>query len=348
VPSREPIALLLLPRRLEGFILEDLARDLLRAPRVLATEPGRVPYGAYGRMLAPAAERVAGQQAARFAKRLPGPIGVVLIFHPLQVFVAEALLQANPEAELWYSRWDRYENAYDASPRLRARLAELHERVAAQASLTLTVSGALAEQEERAGRAAILAPPPHDSFPAPAPEDAVVAVSLGHLGWRTDWSLLRQLGERMPDLVLLLIGEWHEDESGADADFRACRALPNFVWLGRQPDEQAARLVLCADVGIVPFRREEFNDAALPQRIVKYARVGRRTIAPDLAGVRTWDRAVTIARTADDWIRALRESAGRRAGVDEDLRDWALAQTAERQNARLWERLGALGVVERS
>jgi glycosyltransferase involved in cell wall biosynthesis len=348
VPSREPIALLLLPRRLEGFILEDLARDLLRAPRVLAAGPGRVPYGSYGRLPGAIAERVATQHAQRLAARLPGPVGVVLIFHPLQVFVAEALLRANPGAELWYSRWDRYENAYDASPRLRARLAELHERAAGQASLTLAVSGALAEQEERAGRTAALAPPPHDSFPAPAPEGAVVAVSLGHLGWRTDWALLRELGERMPELVLLLIGEWHEDESGEEADFRACRALPNFVWLGRQPDEQAARLVLCADVGIVPFRQEEFNDAALPQRIVKYARLGRRTIAPDLAGVRTWDRAVTVARTPEEWMSALRDSAGRRAGVDEDLRDWALAQTAERQNAPLWERLGALGVVEQS
>lgn len=322
-----------------------MARDLLRAPRVLAAGPGRVPYGAYGRMPGPVAGRVAAQQAQRLAAGLPGPVGVVVIFHPLQIFMAEALLEANPRAELWYSRWDRYESAYDATPRLRTRLAQLHERAATRAALTLAVSGALAQQEEDAGRTAVLAPPPHDSFPAPEPEGAVVAVSLGHLGWRTDWALLRALGEQMPELVLLLIGEWHEDESGEDADFHACRALPNLVWLGRQPDEQAARLVLCADVGIVPFRKEEFNDAALPQRIIKYARLGRRTIAPDLAGVRTWDRAVTVARTPEEWIEALRNSKGNRAGADEELRDWALAQTAERQNAPLRERLAELGIA---
>lgn len=323
-----------------------MARDLLRAPRVLAAGPGRVPYGAYGRMPASLGRRVAAQQAQRLAATLPGPLSVVVIFHPLQIFLAEALLKSNPAAELWYSRWDRYESAYDASPRLRARLAQLHERAATRASLTLAVSGALAEQEEDAGRTAVLAPPPHDSFPAPAPESAVVAVSLGHLGWRTDWALLRALGERMPELVVLLIGEWHEDESGEDADFRACRTLPNLVWAGRQPDEQAARLVLCADVGIVPFRKEEFNDAALPQRIIKYARLGRRTIAPDLAGVRTWDRAVTVARTHEEWIEALRSAAGQRGAADEELRDWALAQTAQQQNAVLWERLETLGIAQ--
>jgi hypothetical protein len=304
-----------------------------------------LPYGAFGRMPPALARRAAARRAAMIARGLPGPPRVILMFHPLQLPVAEALLAAHPGAELWYSRWDRYESAYDAPPRLRTRLAELHERAASRASLTLAVSGALAQQEEDAGRRAVLAPPPHDSFPAPDPGQAVVAVSLGHLGRRTDWALLRALGERMPELVLLLIGECHEDESGSDADFRACRALPNLVWLGRQPDEQAARLVLCADVGIVPFRREEFNDAALPQRIVKYARLGRRTVAPDLAGVRTWERAVTVARTHNEWIEALRASAGARGSADAELREWALAQTAERQNAPLWERLAELGIA---
>ena len=48
----------------------------------------------------------------------------------------------------------------------------------------------------------------------------------------------------------------------------------------RRTDEEAARLILCADVGIVPFKVEPFNDAGLPYRILKYARLGRRTVAP--------------------------------------------------------------------
>lgn len=344
----DPLALLLLPRPLEAFILRDLARDLLRAPRVLALEPARLPYGAFGRMPPALAHALARAQAARLRRKLrgAGTPRVVVIFHPLQLFLAEALLAEHPGGELWYSRWDRYEFAYDAAPKLRARLAELHERAAERATLLLAVSGALVEVEERAGREAMLTPPPHDSFPAPAPADTVIAVSLGHLGWRTDWALLRAVAERMPELVLLLIGAWHEDECGADADFRACRAAPNLVWLGQRPDEEAARIVLCADVGIVPFRAEEFNDAALPQRIMKYARLGRHTIAPELRGVLTWERAVTRAGAAEEWVAALRARAGDRVRPDLELREWALAQTASRQNEPLWERLEALGIAE--
>ena len=114
----------------------------------------------------------------------------------------------------------------------------------------------------------------------------MIAVSLGHLGWRTDWTLLRAVAERMPNLVLLLVGAWHDDECKDDPDYAWCRAHPGFVWLGARSDEEASRLILCADVGIVPFKVEPFNDAGLPYRILKYARLGRRTVTPELAGVR--------------------------------------------------------------
>jgi hypothetical protein len=97
----------------------------------------------------------------------------------------------------------------------------------------------------------------------------------------------------------------------------------------------------------VPFKVEPFNDAALPYRILKYARVGRRTVAPDLAGLRTWSRAVTVADDADAFAEALLDGAGARAQPDEALREWALAQTARAQDEPLWQRLAAIGVDTR-
>ncbi len=338
-----PLALLLLPRTLDELILRDHARELLRAPGVVARGPGRVPYGIYGRLPAPLARRLATVHAARLGA--PAELSVVVIYHPLQLHVAEALLARTPGAVLWYARWDRYERAYDASPARRRRLEKLHAAAARRAELVFAVSGALVELEHEAGRDAELVPPPHDSFPAPDPTETVVAVSLGHWGRRTDWTLLRGVAERMPELVVLLVGAVHPAECEDDPDFAACRVLPNLVWLGRRSDDEAARLILCADVGVLPFRREPFNDAGLPQRIVKHARLGRATIVPRLAGVRTWERAVVVADGADEWVAALRARAGARTAPDAGLRAWALAQTAERQNAPLRERLAARRVA---
>jgi hypothetical protein len=341
----DPRVLLLLPRPLEGFILADQARDLLRADGVVAADPPRVPYGAVARLPGPLRARLARGTARRLLRALRGDLRAVAIFHPVQWPLASALLTLRPQAELWYGRWDRYEMAYDASASMRARLAALHEQAAARSALTFVVSGKLAALEHEAGRDAQLVGLAADSFPAPDPASAIVAVSLGHLGWRTDWALLRAVAEQMPELVLLLVGAWHEEECKDDPDFAWCRGAANLVWLGRRSDEEAARLILCADVGILPFRVEPFNDAALPYRILKYARLGRRTISPELAGVHTWDRAVTTAADAGAFAAALRAQAGARLAPDAELRAWALAQTAEKVNAPLWERLRALGLA---
>jgi hypothetical protein len=345
VPEPQPRALLLLPRPLEGFILEDQARDLMRAPGVIAADPPRVRYGAIARLPAPLRDVLTRGTARRMLRAIGRDLRAVVIFHPVQWPLARALLLAVPGAELWYGRWDRYEVAYDASPKMRRRVGELHEAAASRSALTFVVSDKLADLEREAGREPTLVGLAADSFPAPDPAGAVVAVSLGHLGWRTDWTLLRAVAERMPELVLLLVGAWHEDECASDPDFAWCRSAPGLVWLGRRSDEEAARLILCADVGILPFRVEPFNDAALPYRILKYARLGRRTISPELAGVHTWDRAVTTVADADAFVAALRAQAGARVRPDMELRAWALEQTAERVNAPLWERLRELGLT---
>jgi hypothetical protein len=88
--------------------------------------------------------------------------------------------------------------------------------------------------------------------------------------------------------VLLLVGAWHEDEVGEDPTSGPAARCPSSSGSAPRSDEEAARLIACADVGIVPFRVEPFNDAGLPYRILKYARLGRPTVSPPLAGVRTW------------------------------------------------------------
>ncbi len=350
-PSSEhpPICVLLLPRELEHFILREQAEDLLRAPGVVAVDPPRLPYGVVARVPAGVASALGTRQARRLLKVLRRDRGeprAVVIFHPLQYPLARALVAASPGCELWYGRWDRYEHAYDASPGQRERLGELHELAAERSSLTFVASDKLADLEREAGREAALVPLAADGFPAPDPSGTVVAVSLGHLGWRTDWALLREVADTLGDrLVLLLIGAWHEDECREDPDFARCREHPSLVWLGPRTDAEAARLILTADVGIVPFRRDPFNDAGLPYRILKYARLGRHTVTPDLAGVRTWSDAVRIAADAPAFAAALLEFAGARTRPDAELREWALRQTAVRQNGPLWERLEALGIA---
>ncbi len=340
-----PTVALLLPWRNPSF-LGDQITDLLRSPGVFTVTPGRIPWGSVGK-LPPILSRL----LARFGAgrvRVRGQLRAVVIFHPWQLPLAEALISRHPDCELWYSRWDRYEfafsDAYWDKPRLERRVGVLHARAVRNATLTIAVSDALAELDANSGGSSVVVPLPADSFPTSDLTGTIVAISLGYLGARTDWSLLRTVAEAMPDLVVLLVGAWDESLVRSDPDCAACRKLANVVWLGRRSDAEASRLILCADVGIVPYKLDPYNDAALPHRILKYARLGRRTIAPDLEGVRTLDSAVTRVQDLPAWIEALRRQRGTRASPDLELQSWALAQSAEVLDQPLWERIAALGV----
>src|SRR4051794_41938959 len=106
----------------------------------------------------------------------------------------------------------------------------------------------------------------------------------------------------------------------------ASRAARNTAWPGVGRAEEPARLMLLAGAGTVPFERSAFNDTGLPQRILKAARLGRRTVCPPLAGPRTWERAVLFADTPEEWTAALRSQAGVRARARPHPREGGLRQ----------------------
>lgn len=94
----EPLAVLLLPCRLEEFELEDHARDLLKIPRALALEPSHRRTPRFLR------DSVPVRQARRL--RFPGEPRVIVLYHPRQYPLARALCARYDGAELWYLRGD--------------------------------------------------------------------------------------------------------------------------------------------------------------------------------------------------------------------------------------------------
>lgn len=90
----DPLAVLLLPSRLEGFALEAHARDLMSIPRVVALEPSRVRPG---RLLRDAALLRQGRRL-----RFPGRVRLLVLYHPAQYPLARALCACHENPELWY------------------------------------------------------------------------------------------------------------------------------------------------------------------------------------------------------------------------------------------------------
>jgi hypothetical protein len=345
--ARDDICVLLLPEPLKRFALHDQADDLLRADGVVAVDPPRMPYSAFGRVPLGLGDGLAARQGRRLVRTLRRKLGeprVVVIFHPLQYQLGRAVIAQSPGAELWYWRARREERLPGLGDHARERLEALHEQAAERAAVVICGSDELARLEGIAGRRPVLVPPTADGFPAP-PVPEVVAICLERLGADTDWALLRAVATQLRNrLLVLLAGETAEDECRGDEDYAWCRSSANLVWLGPVPDAVAARLVACADVGLAPLRAGPFADAAAPTSILRCARLGRRTVTPDLAGRQTWAPAVTVADGPEGVAEALLACAGDRARPDEELREWAGEQTARALNDPLWQRLADAGI----
>lgn len=93
-----PLAVLLLPAKLEQSPQRERIEALLRSPGAIAVEPPAVGYGSRPGLMR---QRIAAGQARRM--RLPGQPRAIVVFDERQYPLARALLAEHPEAELWYS-----------------------------------------------------------------------------------------------------------------------------------------------------------------------------------------------------------------------------------------------------
>ena len=141
----EPLAVLLLARRLEEFEFKGLARDLLRIPRVVALEPSKRRVPRFLRDALPV------RQARRL--RFPGEPRLVALYHPREYPLARALCGRYEGAELWYFR-PAPEALSALAPYSRAELLELDQlaRERATESLLVTEDGNPGEVNERIRR----------------------------------------------------------------------------------------------------------------------------------------------------------------------------------------------------
>jgi hypothetical protein len=136
-----PLAVVLLPAKLERSPHRERIEALLEAPGAVAVEPAAIGYGATGSLPGLMRQRIAAGQARRM--QLPGQPRAIVVFDARQYPLALALLAEHPEAELWYAGQEggdlhqaaleraalRFSTTGEGSPREQNR--PLHERMEA-------------------------------------------------------------------------------------------------------------------------------------------------------------------------------------------------------------------------
>ncbi len=178
----------------------------------------------------------------------------------------------------------------------------LRERAAADArSVHLFPAGVKFEEFDRVRLDGAL--PPRDIADLPRP----ILGYVGGLHPSLDQALLMKVAARMPEASFVLVGPSYVDTS-------TLAAGRNIHLLGERPHGDMPYYIKAFDVGLIPYRRNEYTDSVYPVKLNEYFAIGIPVVATDLPEIRRFNAEhgslVTIAADAEEFSAGIARSIG--------------------------------------
>lgn len=228
-----------------------------------------------------------------------GRRAVSVVQHPYW----HALARAVPGGRLVYDCMDHHQGFAETGAGIDALEAQLlHEADAVVASSQGLHDAARARNDNVAlvrngAEYAHFAAAPPDAF-----RDAQGRRVIGYYGAIAEWidvALLRQVAERFPDCLLLLIGA---DTAGARA---ALAGLANVELIGEVPYAALPRYLHGMDVCLLPFRVLPLTLATNPVKVYEYLAAGKPVAAIELPELQQFDGLIRLARSPEGFLDAV-------------------------------------------
>ncbi len=282
----------------------------------------------------------------RHARRLltragnPGLDAICYVFHPVFWPYVECLGAR-------YVVFHAYD-AYDVMPEWTPQLKAWQDRLLARADLRVATFRGIARFYPEPLRESIRELPngvDAERFlrgPAACPRDlaAIPRPRLGYCGTITaklDVELLLRIARARPDWHWVLLGEaclQTEPDAAWMSAWDAFRALPNVHYLGAKPFDEVAAYAFNMDVNTICYRTGDAGWWAFgsPNKLHESLALGKPLVATPLETIRPFAHVVHLARTAEEWIAAIRhalEAGG--TGTPQQRRAVARQNTWERR-----------------
>jgi hypothetical protein len=103
---------------------------------------------------------------------------------------------------------------------------------------------------------------------------------LGTIDWRFDASFVIEAAESLPDCTFAIVGRVNEDLSD---DIAYLSTIRNVIMPGQVNYKEGREWVAAFDVGIIPFKIEEMNDAINPVKMYMYLMAGLPIVSTAIA-----------------------------------------------------------------
>jgi len=221
------------------------------------------------------------------------------------------------ERLLIYHIVDEYTGYADMDPSRAEDIRQRERALIARADLVLVTSRALLEAKgglnpnihwvpngvdyERFAQAAAQAETPGELRGLSHPLIGYV----GAINDKIDVTLLGRVADAFPEGTLVLAGPLRVRSSDAQRGLASLRSRPNVRLIGMLPVERVPGVMASCDVGLLPYRQNEWTRHIHPLKLYEYLACGLPVVATDIPSVRDEGALVYLSADADGFVSAV-------------------------------------------
>jgi glycosyltransferase involved in cell wall biosynthesis len=141
-----------------------------------------------------------------------------------------------------------------------------------------------------------------------APPDELRDISspvVGYVGaltnYRIEWEWLEALAQRKPEITLVLVGPEVEPVP------RSIVNRSNVRLIGPKPQAELPRYLRRFDIGIIPYKGEDFLKGCQPTKTFEYLAAGLGVVSAPIPELEPYADVVRFAATASDFVQQTEE-----------------------------------------
>ncbi len=156
---------------------------------------------------------------------------------------------------------------------------------------------------------------------------------LGYVGGFNDLmdiDLLIRLAETYREGSLIVVGEERGSLQFRTADnYRRLKSMSNVFFLGHKPYDQLPAYMRGLDVGLLPFRCNEWIRNSSPNKTYQYLAAGKPVVSTDFPEARRVEAAVLVARDHDQFSAMVETALSSSGGEVRIRKELAQANSTE-------------------
>jgi hypothetical protein len=149
-------------------------------------------------------------------------------------------------------------------------------------------------------------------------EDKAENIVIGYLGTIRNWidfSLIKEILSRLPDLKLMMVGYVNRN---AQKEFDEIKDYPNFIHINHVPQDEIYGIMKKFSVGIIPFKVNNFTNSVFPNKFFEYLSVGLPIISTALPELFPYKNFYYLSKNSNEFLENINKAISNDVPLDKN------------------------------